>query len=66
MSKLLATALTDLKGNTVWVVDSWVVAVREPIDGEYAKGAGAIVLLSGYLQAVKEDVQTVIDALAAD
>ena len=55
--------LTALDGNAVWVAPISVQAVRPPLAGEYTQKAGAVVVLSGQSQAVKESPAEVIKAL---
>ena len=46
--------LTEPNGDPVWLITSWIEAIRLPIPGESPARTGAIVVLSSFAQAVKE------------
>lgn len=53
-----AVKFTDLAGNPIWIVDTWVQAIRKPQNGEYQANAHTVLVMSGYNQAILEDIDT--------
>jgi hypothetical protein len=58
--------LTDLGGNPVWVMDTWVQVVRHVVTNEARPEARARVVMSGFDEFVRETVDQVVEALGAE
>jgi len=52
---------TSPDGTSVWIMKAWVQIVRHPLKLEYPPTVNAVIKMSGFDQAVQEDV-----ALAAN
>jgi hypothetical protein len=46
--------LTEPDGETVWLITSWIEAIRIPVADESPPGTRAIIVMSGFNQAVAE------------
>ncbi len=65
MSAVRAIKYTDLGGNPVWVVDTWVQGIRKAKDGEFQQNAHTIIILSGHEQAIQEDLELALQLFNA-
>ena len=52
--------LLEVDGKPVWIATSWILAIRTPVPGEAEEGTGALVVISGYNQAVRESPETIL------
>ena len=54
---------TDTDGGDVWVAPRWVTRVRTPLPGRYDEDARTMISMGNTDQAVKEDLETVLQIL---
>ncbi len=54
---------TDLAGNPVGIIDTWVQVIRYPVEHEYQDNCKVVLEMSSYRQAVQEDFERAVALL---
>lgn len=55
--------LTDLEGHPLWIVPTWVEAIKRPTRIVYDSRANGVVIAGGQAYAVKETPEQIVQAL---